>query len=58
MAYSLYNDYISLVNNVDDFAMAYRLFGRTDFNSLLNRYNNLSNKNSGMVVKLNNGVWR
>lgn len=43
------------VNDMDDFKMPYRLYGKTDLEVMLDKYQRLSNKSYGLTVRFN--LW-
>lgn len=43
---------INIVNDMDDFKMPYRLVSRTDLEIMTRKYQELSNRGYGLIVRL------
>jgi hypothetical protein len=43
---------VEYLNDPDDFKMPYRLYGKTDLENMLHRYQKLSNRGYGLIVRL------
>lgn len=41
---------------MDDFKMPYRLYGRTDLEVMIDKYQRLNNQSHGLTVRFNNGT--
>lgn len=46
---------IQFENDMDDFKMPYRLYGKTDLEIMTMRYKKLSNNTNGLIVRLKYG---
>jgi len=43
---------IEFINNMEDFKMPYRLYGKTDLEIMVRKYQKLSNNSHGLIVRL------
>ncbi len=46
---------IQYENDMDDFKMPYRMYGKTDLEIMIMRYKRLSNSTHGLVMRLKTG---
>lgn len=56
----MFSNYIpqpkEIVNDLDDFKMPYRLYGRTDLEIMIDKYQKLSNQSYGLTKRFNYGA--
>lgn len=48
-------DGIEITNDIEDFKMPYRLYGRTDLEITINQYQRLRNQSHGLTRRFNYG---
>lgn len=52
MAVNPFESGIEVINDLDDFKMPYRLYSKTDLEVMKRRYQELSNRGYGLIVRL------